>query len=71
MSLYSMNNNLKTGDFIDFQNDSGKWLYAKVISIRNTEIQLKYVFKDDIYLKCWIDIRLRYIYIYIIIIIET
>ena len=59
-----MNNNLKTGDFIDFQNDSENGCMRK-ISIRNTEIELKYVIKDDIYLKCWVD-RLGYIYIYIL-----
>ena len=66
-SSYHVLNNLKTGDFIDFQSESGKWFYAKVISIRNTEIELEYItFRLPIpirckhnYRKCWIDIRLR------------
>ena len=66
MSLYNVNNHLKTGDFIDFKSESGKWFHAEVISTRNTEIQLKYItFRSrigkDNYRTCWIDIRLRYI----------
>ena len=59
-----MNKNFKTGEFVDFKSDSGKWFHSKVISSTNNKIELEYViFNSPIgkcnHRKCWIDIKLR------------
>ena len=61
----SIVNNLRSGEFVDFQNDAGKWVSAKVIQKRDSAIELRYIiFKSPInginhsYRTLWFDIEL-------------
>ena len=62
----SIINNLRSGEFVDFQNDAGKWVSAKVIQKRDSAIELRYItFKSPTYRinhsyrTLWFDIELR------------
>ena len=40
---------LKTGDFVDYETDGGKWIRAEVMSVKNNQLELKYsLFRSSI-----------------------